>query len=483
MSLFVLLLVFVGMAVGLAWFLVAHDRGEREPVAALWLAASFGLAGGVLAAFLESRLIASNNLSPGTPYGTLLLTSLAVGFIEEACKFVPLALVLYKRPYFNEHTDGVIYFALAGLGFGLPENILYTLQFGTKAGLARVLMTPFFHAATTGLVGYFLIKRKLSGLSPFGVWLPLGVIMVLHGLYDFGLSSGSTAYAIGSLLITLGLSIGLFMAFLRAGKLDRDRGLSIAGHNAFPLSYATERPGQHSNNKALLALLLGIAGTIGSLFMALIGLTLGILGLVMGTISRSGAKKSLSTAGLIVSSLAILASLAAWAYAAKQDPVLQLASRSMAHDITALAVAASSLSTPCYSVGFVDKLNISNDTGSCDMDAFNGSAIGSSTNAYKIYANQSTANSHDFVSIVKPAIEEDIRDNLPGFTINARRMSRFAGSPAYMVNAFDKASGVAVVEAAVLHRVGNGDNVFILVHAANSPTADLGTLEAQWQWK
>jgi RsiW-degrading membrane proteinase PrsW (M82 family) len=242
MLLFGLLLAFIGIAIGLAWFFIAHDRGMKEPVAALWIAVGLGLLGGVAAGLLESWLVPVNNLISGAPYGTLLMTALAVGVIEESCKFVPLAIVLYKRPYFNEHTDGVIYFALAGLGFGLPENILYTLQFGDKAGMIRIFMTPFFHAATTGLVGYYLIRRKLAAKSPFSIVLPLAGAMVLHGLYDFGLASGSLPYMIMSLLITLGLSIGLFMVFLLATELDQDTGLSVVGHNSFCRSCGFANP-------------------------------------------------------------------------------------------------------------------------------------------------------------------------------------------------------------------------------------------------
>lgn len=192
--LLIILLVFVGIAISLAWFLISHDHGEKEPIAALWMAAGFGVLGAMLAAWLENWLIPSHNLMPGATPGALLTASLSVGFIEEACKFIPLAVVIYGRRYFNENTDGVIYFALAGLGFGLPENILYTLQFGAKTGLIRVLLTPFLHAATTGLVGYFLAKQKVFKRSPFWVVVPLAVMMLLHGLYDFGLTSGTPVF-------------------------------------------------------------------------------------------------------------------------------------------------------------------------------------------------------------------------------------------------------------------------------------------------
>jgi RsiW-degrading membrane proteinase PrsW (M82 family) len=171
-----------------------------------------------------------------------MAATLTVGVIEEGCKFLPLALVLYKKSYFNEHTDGVIYFALAGLGFGLPENILYTLQFGAKTGAVRLLMTPFLHAATTGLIGYWLIKCKLARRSPLIVGVPLLGMMVLHGLYDFGLSSGSALYAAGSLMITLGVTAGLFIAFLHAQERDQELGLSAVGHNNFCRSCGYANP-------------------------------------------------------------------------------------------------------------------------------------------------------------------------------------------------------------------------------------------------
>jgi len=242
MLLFIVLLIFIAIAAGLAWFLVAHDHGQKEPVAALWMAAGLGLLGGIAAALLEGWLLPANNLLPGTPYGSLLVAALSVGVIEEACKFMPLALVLYKKRYFNEHTDGVIYFALAGLGFGLPENVLYTLEFGTKTGAVRLIMTPFFHAAVTGLVGYFLAKRKLAGKPFIGILLPLAGAMVLHGLYDFGLSSGSVLLTAGSLTITLATAGGLFIAFQRAQQQDQDMGLSVVGHNSFCRSCGYPNP-------------------------------------------------------------------------------------------------------------------------------------------------------------------------------------------------------------------------------------------------
>lgn len=245
MLLFIILLVFILIAGGLAWYLIAHDGGEKEPIGALWLAVGFGLGGAVVAAVIESLLVPARDLNLGTSLWPLLAASLAVGVIEEACKFIPLSLFLYPKRYFNEHTDGIIYFALAGLGFGLPENILYSLEFGAKAGLGRIVLTPFFHAAITGIVGFFLAKAKLAGRKRRSIWPILLIAMLVHGVYDLGLASGNSALTLLSVAITFALSIGLFLFFLRATDLDQERGLSIVGKNNFCRSCGAPNPEHH----------------------------------------------------------------------------------------------------------------------------------------------------------------------------------------------------------------------------------------------
>jgi RsiW-degrading membrane proteinase PrsW (M82 family) len=242
MLLFLVILAFIAISVGLAWYFIAHDKGESEPRGALWVAVGFGFGGAVAAATVEYFVTPSKDLAAGRALLPLLGTTLTVGCIEEFCKFVPLAFFLRRKRYFNEHTDGIIYFVLAGLGFGLPENILYTLQFGAGVGVGRIILTPFFHAATTGMVGYFYAKYRLGGIRLRTVFLALIGAMILHGLYDFGLTSGNQLLAIMSILITLGISIWLFLFYMRATDLDREQGLSVVGNNSFCRSCGFPNP-------------------------------------------------------------------------------------------------------------------------------------------------------------------------------------------------------------------------------------------------
>ncbi len=245
MILFLVILIFVFISSGLAWYLISYDRGEKEPISALWIAFGFGIIGGIAAAIIEHQLVSPNDISALSPLKTILVAAIIIGIVEEACKFIPLSMFVYPKKFFNEHSDGIIYFALAGLGFGLPENILYTLHYGTETGVSRIFLTPFFHAAITGIVGYYLIKSKLAKKSWLRVIPVLIFAMLLHALYNFGLASNRQSFAIGSIAITLGLSIIFFLLYVRATDLDQRLGKSIVGNNNYCRNCGQPNPRHH----------------------------------------------------------------------------------------------------------------------------------------------------------------------------------------------------------------------------------------------
>jgi hypothetical protein len=249
-------------------------------------------------------------------------------------------------------------------------------------------------------------------------------------------------------------------------------------------AYALPNPIRQANQlRATVAVLLGIAGITGSIFIPILGLTLGTAGLVAATSSGSTAmREKLMRAGLMASAMAIAVGLAIWAYNVQHDP--RYNKQVVRAEALNEARAANSLSTPCYSLDFIDRLNIEHQEGSCEIGAYNGKSLDTSTNAYKILAtNSDIADVNTFMTTAKRLIEEDASKNLPGYTIDRQRVGSFAGSPAYIVNLSDKVNNLSIVQAAVMHRVGKGDNIFILVHANNGPEADLQILEAAWRWK
>lgn len=250
-------------------------------------------------------------------------------------------------------------------------------------------------------------------------------------------------------------------------------------------AYAVATPAQHvGETKALLAIIFGILGLLGAII-PLIGIAFGVTGIIMGSLSRHSAKRTISTVGIVVSSLAIVASLGVLAYFIANPDLLETkkASTTNSHNLPSNSISASSLSTPCYSTTFSSKLNISNAQHSCDMAAFNGTTLETSSNFYKVYADKTSLTSDTgFTDIAKAAIEKDVQTNLPGFSVKSEKVSQFSGSAAYIVTAIDEADGIIVVEEAIYHPVSNGENVFILVHATTGNSANLNDLEAAWQW-
>jgi RsiW-degrading membrane proteinase PrsW (M82 family) len=230
------ILIFIGASAGWIWVLLRADRGAKEPVGALWLAAAYGLLALVLAVAIESLFIkGSSEDVTVAKLGLLptLLATLGVGFAEEFAKFLPMAWHVHAKRYFNEYTDGIIYFGLVGLTFGLLENIVYTIGYDAGTGLVRVLLDLFFHASTTGIIGFYFVRAKLQGTSlrpVAGALLGLGLV---HGLYDFLLSSGQDYLAILAILITLGLQFALIYFYRLAIRLDQQKGLSSVGTNIF----------------------------------------------------------------------------------------------------------------------------------------------------------------------------------------------------------------------------------------------------------
>ncbi|HWT55516.1 MAG TPA: PrsW family glutamic-type intramembrane protease [Candidatus Microsaccharimonas sp.] len=236
------ILAFIAIASLLVWYLLVHDHGRKLPVATLWYACGFGVMAMGLAMGLERLFLPSNFvIAPQEfPFVKQLGYFMSIGFIEETAKFLPLALFIYKRDYFREHTDGCIYFAICGLTFGLVENILYTVSYGTTVGLTRLLLTPFLHAASTSILGYYLVSWKLQSSHWKRFAVAAVLVPLMHGLYDLGMGADALSLQVLSLMLTLLFSMGLFLYFMEANELDRVMARRPVGFALQPISTGHE---------------------------------------------------------------------------------------------------------------------------------------------------------------------------------------------------------------------------------------------------
>lgn len=331
-----ILKLFIGLAAVLVWYVLSKNKGDKEPVGALWIAGGFGVLAIVLSIALEYLLLPDDGLSTKTlPLHEAWRVSLIIGAIEEVCKFVPLALFLYKKRYFNEYNDGILYFALAGLGFGVPENVLYTLSGGVLAGVVRLVMTPFFHAATTAVVGYFLVRTKIERKNVATVLLALLGAIVVHAVYDFGLFYAHWQSVLLSLAISISLTallVGVIqIAVYQDERLMRTKAAvaspqpfpavqpqvyqsapafaaPVAPTASYPPSYALAPapPQPPQSTGAIIALVCGVSSIV-FLLVPVAGVILGVPAVVFGILARKQAA-GMAVAGLVTGIAGVLLS-------------------------------------------------------------------------------------------------------------------------------------------------------------------------------
>lgn len=249
-----LFIIFLALIALVAWFLVhyfvTNDRGTKEPATALWVAAGFGVLAIILAStfnsFIPESLIPVMSVEPDEQvppeYPQIIYGMLLVGLIEETVKFLPLALFLRKKPYFNEMTDGVIYFGIVGLVFSVLEDIAYAGSYGGATGIFRIFFGLFLHTGFTIIVGLAFARYILKKKSIWTVLVALLTAIMVHALYNIGVSSQVWILVLVSVTISIFLNVSIFRWYRSAQKLDEAAGLSAIGTNKFCRQCGAQNP-------------------------------------------------------------------------------------------------------------------------------------------------------------------------------------------------------------------------------------------------
>ncbi|UCH71785.1 MAG: PrsW family intramembrane metalloprotease [Thermoplasmatales archaeon] len=140
---------------------------------------------------------------------TLIAIIIIAPFAEELTKPLALRLKIIKREL-SELEDGLVYGAVAGLGFSATENLFYGSSFmseGLIVFFVLMILRSFggclLHASATSWTGYGYGKTIMKHTSLIRV-LPYFLLAILvHAFYNFLLSFD----------MKLGVVTGLFAAF------------------------------------------------------------------------------------------------------------------------------------------------------------------------------------------------------------------------------------------------------------------------------
>ncbi len=214
----VLLSIFFGIVPMLifAWIIYWLDRYEKEPAILLGAVFMWGAIVAAGGAFVINTML---GLGVYVVTGSESVTELSTGsliapVIEELLKgFAVLVIFLSMRHEFDSIMDGIIYAAVAALGFAATENIYYIYQYGyAESGYAglfwlvfvRVILVGWQHPFYTAFFGIGLAFARLSRSLPVKLAAPLaglGVAILAHAFHNTigALIPGLAGMAVGTL--------------------------------------------------------------------------------------------------------------------------------------------------------------------------------------------------------------------------------------------------------------------------------------------
>jgi RsiW-degrading membrane proteinase PrsW (M82 family) len=255
---------------GLVWFAMCAGIGrltERWRVRAPLYAVSMGL--GVASTFvaLAIDLVEESTLGLAEkhmPLADAIYFVVGVGLREELAKALLLLPVAWLVSRIGTRREAFACGALVGLGFAAEENLSY-FHMGLSTALARFLTANVLHVSTTALVALAL-DDHLRGREdrPGNLSRTLMLVILIHGMYDFFLSSSSVDRGSFLSMFTFVLLTRRFVDGIRSlggneGPLVQRFcvGLAIVAGASF--IYAAVRVGPEQAAMAILQGALGLA--------------------------------------------------------------------------------------------------------------------------------------------------------------------------------------------------------------------------------
>jgi protease PrsW len=217
------------------------DRYEAEPFWMLATAFFWGALVAVFFAFLINTVsgvavtLLTNSMRAGRTFGAVI----SAPIVEESAKALILFIFFFwKKDEFDGVIDGIVYAAMAGLGFAMTENIQYYGKAVMEGGggtltfvfILRGALAPFSHPMFTSLTGIGLGLARQSRNSAIK-WIapPFGLLaaMSMHSIWNgSGVLFGGGAFILTYILIMIPaffiMLVVIALALRREGQIVRE---------------------------------------------------------------------------------------------------------------------------------------------------------------------------------------------------------------------------------------------------------------------
>jgi RsiW-degrading membrane proteinase PrsW (M82 family) len=217
------------------------DRYEAEPGWMLVTAFFWGALVAVFFAFLLNTAsdvavqLMTNSAKAGRTFGAVI----SAPIVEESAKALILFIFFFfKKDEFDGVIDGIVYAAMAGLGFAMTENIQYygkAVMEGGGGGLTFVFilrgaLAPFSHPMFTSLTGIGLGLARQSRSTVVKCITPvLGLLaaIAMHSIWNgSGVIFGGIAFFLTYIVIMIPafliMLVVIILALRREGQIVRE---------------------------------------------------------------------------------------------------------------------------------------------------------------------------------------------------------------------------------------------------------------------
>lgn len=223
------LLIFIAVlpAMVLLIYIYKKDKVEKEPIDLL--VKLFFLGGltiisailiGTIAEIPVKALISEDSM-----VYKVIENFILVALVEEGGKYFILRWKTWNSREFDYTFDAVVYAVTVSLGFAAFENILYLLDFSIETAVLRGVLAVPGHAIDAVFMGYYYGRAKQcealedkSGKNS-NLRMALVVPVLLHGFYDFCLSTDYDFFILIFLLFEIIITVA---AIRRVRRLSRE---------------------------------------------------------------------------------------------------------------------------------------------------------------------------------------------------------------------------------------------------------------------
>ncbi len=223
------ILVAILPAIFIVVYIYRKDTREHEPIGLLVKLFFLGLLSIISAVILEEagEMLETQFLTQGTIIYHLVDNFLIVAVAEELGKYAAFKIGAWKNKNFDFTFDAIVYAVCVGIGFAIPENILYVADGGLSTAILRALTSIPGHISFGIYMGYYFGQAKAceqagdqKGKKSFlrkAFWIPV----LWHGAYDFCLSTDYLILFIVFIALVVVLDIFALKLVKKASLGDR----------------------------------------------------------------------------------------------------------------------------------------------------------------------------------------------------------------------------------------------------------------------